>query len=473
MMSFPLAAVCVAVSLVQPELPESDHETLIRGPVHEAFASPVLFDPAPAPTVRVEPPGEVEEVPPDEQPDGALWIPGYWSFDEELGQHLWVSGVWRVPPPGQRWVPGYWRRNADGFVWVNGFWAADATREMEEYYPPPPRSLEAGPSSPAPAATYTWVPGCWRFTDGRFLWRPGYWIAPRPDWVWVPSHHVWTPAGYVFVGGYWDYVPAARGVVFAPVFFRPAFFARPRLVFLPRMVIAHEVIVTHSFCRPSRRHYYFGDYYAASYVSYGYYPAFSFHYSRYGYDPVHVHHVAVMKSKDVHFESRMKDRYKELRDKSDLRPPRKLTSTQDGGAFVKPYQEIASRKGGPLTFGKPSYGRDRVARFTKDVKRQSGDRQRIEQQPFAPRGDGTAVQRREFPRSDGPRVEPRRPAPEIPERPKPDPRRAPLGPGVAPPRPDPGRDLRSPPAPPPASPDKKSGGGKGKGAGGKGDKGGG
>jgi len=43
-----------------------DMEILTRGPVHEAFAVPVVYDPQPGMVVPKEPPAPVEEMRPDE-----------------------------------------------------------------------------------------------------------------------------------------------------------------------------------------------------------------------------------------------------------------------------------------------------------------------------------------------------------------------------------------------------------------------
>ncbi len=57
---------------------------LAKGPVHEAFAT-TAEAPAETPTVKKQPPEPIEELPPDQKPEGdnVQWIPGYWSWDEE------------------------------------------------------------------------------------------------------------------------------------------------------------------------------------------------------------------------------------------------------------------------------------------------------------------------------------------------------------------------------------------------------
>ena len=53
-------------------------EVLTRGPVHEAFAETITFDPEPGIVVPKAPPEPIEEVAPDQRPAGAnvTWIPG-------------------------------------------------------------------------------------------------------------------------------------------------------------------------------------------------------------------------------------------------------------------------------------------------------------------------------------------------------------------------------------------------------------
>src|SRR5262245_23567508 len=78
-------------------------EVLGRGPLHEGFAQPSDPSPRPAPVVPKAPPDPVREVPPDQKPEGdnVVWVPGYWMWDDDRRDYLWVSGFWRVPPPGR------------------------------------------------------------------------------------------------------------------------------------------------------------------------------------------------------------------------------------------------------------------------------------------------------------------------------------------------------------------------------------
>src|SRR5437660_380745 len=121
-----------------------------RVAVHEAFAEPTVGRADPGPVVPKQPPDPVEEMPPEEKPEGenVVWIPGYWAWDDQTSDFLWVSGFWRAVPPGRQWVPGHWQAVTGGFQWVPGYWA-DPGREEVQYLPPPPALLEEGPSTPA------------------------------------------------------------------------------------------------------------------------------------------------------------------------------------------------------------------------------------------------------------------------------------------------------------------------------------
>ncbi|MBA63903.1 MAG: hypothetical protein CMJ76_16230 [Planctomycetaceae bacterium] len=282
-----------------PAAPETDGngediEALARGPVHEAFATQVNNDPEPGMIVQKAPPEVVDEVPPDYKPDGdnVVWIPGYWGFDDERKDYVWISGVWRTPPAGRRWVPGYWNELNDGkYQWVSGFWQETERRRMD-YRGAPPESLESGPSASAPGNNYFWTPGVWVYRGQSYRWRPGYWLRYRPDYVYTPSHWIWTPGGHVFVDGYWDYSMAARGVLFAPVIVRS-----PLVRYRPSVVIDVGRFHMHWFVRPRYGHYYFGDFYDAHYYnSLNIYPHHYFH-MRFGYDPFFAYN-------HVHFRSR-------------------------------------------------------------------------------------------------------------------------------------------------------------------------
>ncbi|MBY0523160.1 MAG: hypothetical protein K2R98_07160 [Gemmataceae bacterium] len=260
--AFGVAALLWIAPLAQAQAPPEGVEVLARGPVHEAYASSVNGQPEASPVVPKQPPEPIEELPPDQKPEGdnVQWIPGYWAFDEDRGDHLWISGFWRVPPPGRQWTPGHWKQADSGFQWIAGFWAPVARPEVT-YLPPPPAPIEVAASVPAPSTDHFYVPGSWVYRETRYVWRPGFWCVSRPNWVWVPAHYVWSPCGYVFVDGYWDYTLRERGLLFAPVCIDVAVYRRPGFVYCPTYVVHDECLVGALFVRPGFRCYYFGDYY--------------------------------------------------------------------------------------------------------------------------------------------------------------------------------------------------------------------
>ena len=193
-------------------------EVLTRGPVHEAFAQPVNLGRGLAAVISRPPPASIMENPPELTPEAenVAWIPGYWMWDGDREDFIWVSGVWRVPPPGTQWIAGYWARVSGGYRWAPGLWTQTDLQEIE-YYPTPPAPLNQGASAESPSADDFWAPGYWNWQGDHFVWNAGYWAKAKPGWLWVPSSYSWSPRGYVFSRGYWDFALENRGLLFTPL----------------------------------------------------------------------------------------------------------------------------------------------------------------------------------------------------------------------------------------------------------------
>jgi hypothetical protein len=281
-------------------------EVLSRGPVHEAFATPTT-EPTPTMPVDKQPPKAIEEIPPAEKPQGNVtWIPGYWAWDDERKDYLWVSGTWRQPPPGKHWVSGYWKEETGQWRWVPGFWTvaeiqANGNHQVT-YLPTPPAPPNASPPGEPPTPDSFYVPGHWVWHDAGYVvvngtqvyreagyaWVAGYWARVQPGYVWVAAHYRWTPSGYVFIPGYWDLALAQRGFLYAPVYVNAAILG-PAFVYTPAYAVPHTVIIDALWVRPSYCHYYFGDYYGTVYTRYGFESCVV--YSRRSYDPIFVYAV--------------------------------------------------------------------------------------------------------------------------------------------------------------------------------------
>lgn len=66
--------------------------------------------------------------------------------------------------------------------------------------PPPPR-YEA---VPVVESGYVWVPGSWRWNDGRYVWREGYREHARPGYHWREPRWEHGARGWVMYEGGWD-----------------------------------------------------------------------------------------------------------------------------------------------------------------------------------------------------------------------------------------------------------------------------
>jgi hypothetical protein len=216
-----LSLVFFAVSLVIGISPAAhsqlDNESpQLRGPLHEAFAQPLEGGETPGATVSRSPPAPLQDVPAAVKPSSstAIWIAGYWGWDDRAGKFAWVTGVWRIPPPGMRWVPGYWSQSGDEWRWVRGFWfASDQPHVRYRPTPPPPQDE---PDLAELDDDQFAVRGYWSYAGGKYIWNRGFKAKRKPGWVWMPSRYTWTPAGSLFLPGYWDYELQRRGFLFAP-----------------------------------------------------------------------------------------------------------------------------------------------------------------------------------------------------------------------------------------------------------------
>lgn len=266
------------------QVPKGDFEIDTRGPVHEAFAQPYQATPETPPAVKKEPPPPLPEKPPAERPDSPNleWIPGYWAWDADRNDYVWVSGMFRDPPLGRRWVPGHWANTPDGWSWASGFWAPENQQNLQ-YAPQPPAPLEDGPAVAAPDENSTYIPGYWFYdpADQRFAWRPGYWAPFRDNRVWVNPQYYWTPNGYLYNPGYWDCDPSARGMLFAPAYFPTPLWNNPGWFYQPSYGINVGFFFGSGFYRPGFPYYFFGNYYGPRYAGLGYRPWWG-----YGYNPM-------------------------------------------------------------------------------------------------------------------------------------------------------------------------------------------
>jgi hypothetical protein len=395
-----------------PPIPGQEQpEVLTRGPVHEAFAEPVPLEVEAGLIVPKPPPANIEEVPPAERPQGdpVVWVPGYWGWDADRNDYIWVSACWRVGPPNTYWVPGYWAQvtegqaaggggvqvgaggvqvrvgggvdvhvggaldlhvgggqaapvGAAGWEWVSGFWApAGAAAQEIEYLPAPPAPVDLGPPGPPPSADNMWVPGCWYWREDQYIQRPGYWMQQQPNWVWEPSHYRWTPRGYVFEAGHWDYALDRRGVLFAPVYIPRSLYSRAGYSYSPSIALDLGVLSINLFSYPRYSHYYFGDYYDDAYLQAGIYPRFQSDTRHTYYDPIYTYDRWHYGQADTKWAANQRQAYDQRRADKGLRPARtyremearvaKMPEAQRRNVeLARPIQTIVVSKASPLKF---------------------------------------------------------------------------------------------------------------------------
>ena len=296
---------------------------LTRGPINQGFAEMTNMTPQPSPPVPKQPPAPIDEAPPDARPDNpeSTWVPGYWSWDAESNNHIWVSGSWRVPPPGHRWIPGYWSETDGNYQWVSGFWTPEDVEEVTYLPPPPPYRDESVDVSEPPDADHFWVPGYWAYRTRSYEWQPGYWSRIVSGWMWVSAHYEWTPNGYVFIAGHWDYPLDQRGMLFTPVAFTAPIYLNQAFVYTPQYLVSLDNLVDNLFVAPGLQSYFFGDYYGPQYAQFGIYPWFNVGVGPYLYDPIFAYRSSLFWRTNPHWRDDFRRRYDRLVHDPNLRPP--------------------------------------------------------------------------------------------------------------------------------------------------------
>lgn len=375
---------------------EAGVQVLTRGPIHEAFAMSSMAGATAGVVITRAPYDPIAELPPDQRPEGAnvAWIPGYWSWDDDRSDYIWVSGVWRDIPPGRQWVPGYWAPVQDGVQWISGFWG-EVTQTEVTYLQQPPEPLEVGPSSPSPGPDNAWAPGSWVWQQSRYYWQPGYWVAQRPDWVWTPSQYTWTPRGYVYVPAYWDYDMIHRGVMFAPVYYDQPVYRRSGYYYSPSTVIDVAAILTGLFVQRRSHHYYYGDYYDHRYEERGFSPWYSRQSTHYGADPLYAHYRSRQLLQYPNWDDHVMEQYRYRRDHVEARPPQTLAlqvniiNNQRPGApenvhIGRSFSEMIQNREQPLRFTPVNMDeRKQIETRGRAVHQLQSERARIETPPKA------------------------------------------------------------------------------------------
>jgi len=187
-----------------PEIPTRDDGTetlkvgdamplaLPESAAHEAFRAPR------------QPPASIIERPTATSPDPkAVWIKGYWEWDDVRKDFAWAVGGWRLPPPGKVWMDGTWKRDEKGWYRVPGSWTDPPGIAIDWRRDGPPSDHPADDAGPAPGPEMFHVAGVYVPEGERLVWRPGFWSRLQPGWDWIPARWVRQADGWSFREGAW------------------------------------------------------------------------------------------------------------------------------------------------------------------------------------------------------------------------------------------------------------------------------
>ena len=142
-----LAAGCTTVV----EAPASAHLAprpaavyAVPSSVVSVYVDPPIIQPAPL-LIGWAPPPMLVDLPPPQAFSEAVWIGGYWTWQDRW---VWASGRWAAPPqPYLVWANPYYENRNGGVVFVTGHW-----HDSNLAFVPPPQNLNLSVAIATPGA---------------------------------------------------------------------------------------------------------------------------------------------------------------------------------------------------------------------------------------------------------------------------------------------------------------------------------
>lgn len=240
LLSFYLVGVCCFFGVLSAEVAQVKPYT--EGAVHEAYVTPSTEGGAVIRSISQQPPQPINELIPPQCHSEAIWIAGYWSWNEEIKDFIWISGLWRRVPPNHVWIPGVWKQFGSDWAWLPGFWSAQPLENLH-WIADHPLDPREEPIGDAPGNGYFWMPGYWTYEadSKQFSWLAGRWVQLDPEWMYTPAYYLWRPEGYIFIPGYWDLPLELRGCPYSPVLVDRSI--RDSVIYLPSLVLQPESIL--------------------------------------------------------------------------------------------------------------------------------------------------------------------------------------------------------------------------------------
>lgn len=188
--------------------------------VHEGLVTPV-GDGILLNSSAVRPPLPIAETPPKLPVitrGEVAFLEGYWTISQQEHTFQWVSGVYRVPPPGMRWVAPRWIEKEGNWIRVKGFWYPK-DRPLSGTARVPALCKIEEKIAEAPAAPCVYAPGHWAKVSSSVhdVFIHGGWIDVDHEWTYQPADYAWDGKRYIFIPAYWDHPLEKRGVAFKNV----------------------------------------------------------------------------------------------------------------------------------------------------------------------------------------------------------------------------------------------------------------
>jgi len=217
-------APAIEVAIAAPVAPEPDvavPDAIVAEdptiPLHEAVVgTPYMAADFAAPSA---PPDPVVEDRPAQPDPSNTWIGGYWWWSGGLGRYVWVSGVWRSPPPDETWTQGSWINNGSNqFIWSPGVWTATGSPPLDASIltTAPPDAPDEAQGDP-PDQESLWIPGFYLWSGGVYGWHAGSWgRPPSAGLMYVGARYAYVGGRYHYQPGRWDRPFERRGTVYRP-----------------------------------------------------------------------------------------------------------------------------------------------------------------------------------------------------------------------------------------------------------------
>jgi hypothetical protein len=133
-----------------------------------------VCDEDPSRCLKPPPPAKRETVPPSPG-EFAVWVSGYWQWDEAADDYAWVPGTFIVRiPEAEAEAEAEDELEHD----TRGTLSADASVELSGDIPPQPAPRQERIPPPPAQRGAVWVPGYWQLEARTWVWVPGEWTLP-------------------------------------------------------------------------------------------------------------------------------------------------------------------------------------------------------------------------------------------------------------------------------------------------------